>query len=111
MDIHQFRKRMRQQATDRQQEVQAAGFRFILVVLALVAFFLALLRILAYWLSTKQIEPGPSRGARGGLSAMATNHSISLANLRQQVSHRIEIMHHLTSSLANLEVGMGSNGH
>ena len=42
---------------------------------------------------------------------MSTNHSISLTNLHQQVSHRIEIMHHLTSSLANLDVRMGSHGH
>ncbi len=33
---------------------------------------------------------------------MAANHSIRLTNLCQQASHRIEIMHHLTSSLANL---------
>ena len=49
MDIQQFRERMRQQATDRQREVQGAGFRFILVVLALVAFFVALWAILVYW--------------------------------------------------------------
>ena len=40
---------------------------------------------------------------------MATDRSLRLTNLCQQASHRIEIMHHLTSSLANLEVRILKN--
>ena len=49
MDIQQFRERMRQRAADLLQEVEEARFRFILLALALVAFFVALWAILDFW--------------------------------------------------------------
>ena len=49
MDIQQFRERMRQRAADLLQEVEEARFRFILLALALVAFFVALWATLDFW--------------------------------------------------------------